>query len=129
MFAQAPCVTIHARAASSTTIVTIVTNDGVSDGVDVDDGGIVNPGSPTSTDTDFYFARRMCNMVWLCSSGQEDNDGQFLLIEAAEALPDWINPENSSVREWRRVPSKLLLSVKLVGMSLALLRECCSLRA
>ena len=71
----------------------------------------------------------MCNMVWLCSSGQEDNDGQFLLIEAAEALPDWINPENSSVREWRRVPSKLLLSVKLVGMSLALLRECCSLRA
>lgn len=32
----------------------------------------------------------------------EDNDGQFLLIEAAEALPSWINPDNAEnrVRLW-----------------------------
>ena len=28
----------------------------------------------------------------------QDNDGQFLLIEAAEALPNWINPDNAENR-------------------------------
>lgn len=30
----------------------------------------------------------------------QDNDGQFLLIEAAEALPNWINPDNAENRLW-----------------------------
>ena len=28
----------------------------------------------------------------------EDNDGQFLLIEAADHLPKWLNPESSENR-------------------------------
>ena len=31
-----------------------------------------------------------------------DNDGQFLLIEAADYLPDWLGPENASNRVWLR---------------------------
>lgn len=27
-----------------------------------------------------------------------DSDGQFLLIEAAEALPGWLNPDNADNR-------------------------------
>ena len=27
-----------------------------------------------------------------------DSDGEFLLVEAANALPHWLNPENSSFR-------------------------------
>ncbi|KAK7206681.1 SGT1 protein-domain-containing protein [Myxozyma melibiosi] len=29
-----------------------------------------------------------------------DNDGEFLLIEAADALPRWINPDNADNRVW-----------------------------
>ena len=29
-----------------------------------------------------------------------DNDGEFLLIEAADELPDWLSPENSTNRVW-----------------------------
>lgn len=28
----------------------------------------------------------------------DDNDGEFLLIEAADFLPKWLNPENSENR-------------------------------
>lgn len=28
----------------------------------------------------------------------EDNDGEFLLIEAADFLPKWLDPENSANR-------------------------------
>lgn len=31
-----------------------------------------------------------------------DNDGQFLLIEAAYALPRWLKPETSEHRVWLR---------------------------
>ncbi|KZF18869.1 SGT1-domain-containing protein [Xylona heveae TC161] len=31
-----------------------------------------------------------------------DSDGEFLLIEAANALPDWLNPENADNRVWLR---------------------------
>ena len=29
---------------------------------------------------------------------QVDQDGQFLLIEAAQELPEWLEPDNSDVR-------------------------------
>lgn len=32
----------------------------------------------------------------------EDGDGQFLLIEAAECLPDWLGPETAANRAWLR---------------------------
>ena len=31
-----------------------------------------------------------------------DADGEFLLIEAADALPDWVTPENATNRVCRR---------------------------
>ncbi len=31
-----------------------------------------------------------------------DNDGQFLLIEAAYALPRWLKPETAEHRVWLR---------------------------
>uniref|UniRef100_A0A8C6YAK6 Ecdysoneless cell cycle regulator n=1 Tax=Naja naja TaxID=35670 RepID=A0A8C6YAK6_NAJNA len=40
----------------------------------------------------------------------DDNDGEFLLIEAADYLPKWLNPENSihRVRDLRILPSSSL---------------------
>lgn len=35
----------------------------------------------------------------------EDNDGEFLLIEAADYLPKWLNPETSENRV--RCPDKM----------------------
>ena len=40
-----------------------------------------------------------------------DNDGEFLLIEAADYLPKWLNPDNSENRV--RTPYSLMLSVCL----------------
>ena len=31
-----------------------------------------------------------------------DNDGQFLLIEAAMVIPTWLKPDNASHRVWIR---------------------------
>ena len=32
-----------------------------------------------------------------------DTDGQFLLIEAANALPRWLNPEVADFRVWQKL--------------------------
>ena len=43
-----------------------------------------------------------------------DSDGEFLLIEAARALPTWINPEIADNRVWLRPPpSKSTVSGQL----------------
>lgn len=34
--------------------------------------------------------------------GVQDEDGQFLLIEGAEALPKWVTPQNAENRVSRR---------------------------
>ena len=39
-------------------------------------------------------------LVWfacVCVRPQTDNDGQFLLIEAAHHIPKWVKPENAEV--------------------------------
>lgn len=41
---------------------------------------------------------KLSNIIFLLSV--EDNDGQFLLIEAADHIPHWIKPENSKFRVW-----------------------------
>lgn len=33
-----------------------------------------------------------------CLQRVEDNDGEFLLIEAADYLPKWLNPDSSQNR-------------------------------
>lgn len=43
----------------------------------------------------------------------EDCDGQFLLIEAADHLPDWINPECSHNRVWIRHGHVVLLPLSV----------------
>lgn len=40
-----------------------------------------------------------------------DNDGEFILIEAAEVLPKWANPESAE----NRVSTKLLCCLFLKG--------------
>ena len=63
-----------------------------------------------------------------------DNDGQFLLIEAAYALPRWLKPETSTNRVWLRrgslhvvpLPSAAapdLPAQPTVDQALAVLRE------
>ncbi|KAK4693712.1 hypothetical protein P7C71_g3739, partial [Lecanoromycetidae sp. Uapishka_2] len=45
-------------------------------------------------------------MIWIRIS---DTDGQFLLIEAANALPSWINPEIADFRVWLNRGNLLLI--------------------
>ncbi len=63
-----------------------------------------------------------------------DNDGEFLLIEAAYALPRWLKPETAANRLWLRrgqlhllpLPSAAapdLPASPTVGQALAVLRE------
>ena len=40
------------------------------------------------------------NQVMLCAPRVWDNDGEFLLIEAAYSLPRWLKPELSANRVW-----------------------------
>jgi hypothetical protein len=42
-----------------------------------------------------YMCLLLTPQVW-------DNDGEFLLIEAAYALPRWLSPENATSRVWLR---------------------------
>lgn len=35
----------------------------------------------------------------------EDDDGEFLLIEAADSLPNWVTPQNAANRVSSRVPA------------------------
>lgn len=38
-------------------------------------------------------------LLWpICWQRVEDNDGEFLLIEAADYLPKWLNPDSSQNR-------------------------------
>ncbi|CAH8602162.1 unnamed protein product [Dicrocoelium dendriticum] len=41
-----------------------------------------------------------------------DEDGEFLLIEAAEVLPKWLNPENSANRVWLYRGQVVIIPIK-----------------
>lgn len=71
------------------------------------------PGGFTLTETPFSSAR------------VDDNDGEFLLIEAAEVLPKWLRPENSDnrVRTAPGPPWSLTAQVVWKGLGRALLRS------
>lgn len=43
-------------------------------------------------------------ITFICLCSVEDNDGEFLLIEAADYLPKWLNPDTSE----NRVSDKIL---------------------
>lgn len=44
-----------------------------------------------------------------------DTDGQFLLIEAANSLPPWMNPENADFRVWLNGGKLLLIPLEGIG--------------
>lgn len=45
----------------------------------------------------------------MCVCRVEDNDGEFLLIEAADYLPKWLNPDTSENRVSR--PDEMAVTV------------------
>ena len=49
-----------------------------------------------------YIALKLSESFPNTSTTVTDTDGQFLLIEAADFIPDWIDPENSEGRLWLR---------------------------
>ena len=49
-----------------------------------------------------YIALKLSESFPNTSTTVTDTDGQFLLIEAADFIPDWIDPENSEGRLWIR---------------------------
>ena len=50
--------------------------------------------------------------IWISAT---DTDGQFLLIEAANALPRWLNPEIADHRVWLNNGKLLIISVEKPG--------------
>lgn len=46
-----------------------------------------------------------------------DTDGQFLLIEAANALPRWVNPEIADFRVWLNSGKLLLIPLEKIGQT------------
>jgi len=52
---------------------------------------------------------------WGLSVEAWDLDGQFLLIEAADALPSWLMPENSKHRVWIRGGQLHLVTMKQIA--------------
>ncbi|WFD21276.1 hypothetical protein MCAP1_003537 [Malassezia caprae] len=46
-----------------------------------------------------YLLRELSRTLALCIS-VEDEDGEFLLIEAADELPKWVRPDNAARRVW-----------------------------
>lgn len=49
-----------------------------------------------------YIALKLSESFPNTSTTVTDTDGQFLFIEAADFIPDWIDPENSEGRLWIR---------------------------
>ena len=49
-----------------------------------------------------YIAYKLSEEFPTVSISVTDTDGQFLLIEAADFIPDWIDPENCENRIWIR---------------------------
>ena len=49
-----------------------------------------------------YIVLELSKLFTLISVSVTDTDGQFLLIEAADFIPDWIDPENCDNRLWIR---------------------------
>ena len=45
-----------------------------------------------------YMLRMLTSHIEGASASVEDNDGEFLLIEAAEQIPAWLSPENAENR-------------------------------
>ena len=49
-----------------------------------------------------YILLNLSKKINAISISVTDNDGQFLLIEAADHLPDWLGPESAGNRVWLR---------------------------
>ena len=47
-----------------------------------------------------------------------DTDGQFLLIEAANAIPRWLNPEIADFRVWLNDGKLLMMPLEMLGKSI-----------
>lgn len=47
-----------------------------------------------------YLLRELSKQFRQCWIQLSDSDGQFLLIEAANVLPQWLNPDNAEYRVW-----------------------------
>jgi hypothetical protein len=47
-----------------------------------------------------------------------DSDGEFILIEAAEFIPDWIDPENCENRVWIRNGKVHIISIEEAGRNI-----------
>ncbi len=81
-----------------------------------------------------WLLRRLTEAIPGTTARAWDNDGEFLLIEAAHALPRWLKPESAGNRLWLRggalhllpLPSAAapdLPSLPSAAQALALLRE------
>ncbi len=81
-----------------------------------------------------WLLRRLTEAVPGTTARVWDNDGEFLLIEAAHALPRWLKPESAGNRLWLRAGALHLLplpsaaapdlpSLPSAAQALALLRE------
>lgn len=46
----------------------------------------------------YYVSYVFLSVFHVCAFRVEDNDGEFLLIEAADYLPKWLNPDTSENR-------------------------------
>jgi hypothetical protein len=67
-----------------------------------------------SIDDEWYLVHLLLDVISTthpdCFISIQDNDGDILLIEAAEFLPDWLDSENSSHRVWLKDGSIHLIS-------------------
>ena len=62
-----------------------------------------------------YIAFKLSELHKNVSISCTDTDGQFLLIEAADFIPDWIDPENCENRLWIRNCGMHLISLDEPG--------------
>lgn len=60
--------------------------------------------------------QEMISPLWpICRQRVEDNDGEFLLIEAADYLPKWLNPDSSQNRVSLLNETKIVFNILYRG--------------
>ncbi|XP_061084895.1 protein ecdysoneless homolog [Conger conger] len=70
-----------------------------------------------------YLLQRITRTFPKLAASVEDNDGQFLLIEAADHLPKWLNPESSENRVFLFQGELHILPVPSRGVDIGLPRD------
>lgn len=65
-----------------------------------------------------YIVLELSVLFPLISISVTDTDGQFLLIEAADFIPDWIDPENCDNRLWIRKGKLHIVSLDEAGRNI-----------